>query len=651
MPQMVECPNGHSWEWSAEQSRCPACGWANSHTQFGTGEQNQARPPSNFDRFAIWAKQHPFRAALAGIAVFAVVAGLVVAKFDYDRLQRQNKELLAAKAREENARKRADANFLKASKTVKEMLAEVGAKDLFSIPYFDEVRRKLLEKALESAREFRQQDPDNPQVKRSVAQIMTDAADIYLLMEKPAEATLLLQEAWELNDQLATRLPNDPVNQREQMDVGIKLAYLRNGAGRGDEAEQIYRDIRAQARQLAEACPDDAEILSQRAWIDVNHGWVLLNDPKRMKQGEEEVAQARRWLEKAASMNPAERLHRERLVASWNDVGVFANAQERLAEARDAYREVVSLQSTLAAEAPANRSYASILGTAHRNLARTHGRIFERLQAEYGQKNVLDAAAGALCYAGERAELLDAADRSFQQSEAVFQNLTDQFGRIPQYRTSLAFSLEEHGIFLVHAGQTARGEQLLDNALEMHCQLANEWPSVAAHRANAADIYREKAVFAGKKGQWNEARRNYVQNIHWLEEALQLGPRNARYRNALADALWSCAGADLELRDPLLAANRALAMLHVYPEPEYEFWAAELLGRCIPLTQDENFAFMHLHLCLELTRSWLDKSGESTEVIRQNANFAPLLKQLDFQRMLVGVERERAAHNVSSPPP
>src|SRR5262249_10128459 len=115
---------------------------------------------------------------------------------------------------------------------------------------------------------------------------------------------------------------------------------------------------------------------------------------------------------------------------------------------------------------------------------------------------------------------------------------------------------------------------------------------------------------------------------------------------------WYCAGADLELREPLLAANRALAMLHTYPVVEYEFWAAELLARCIPLAQieDPNFAFMHFHLCLELTRSWLDKSGEDTQVILENGSFAPLLEQLDFQRMLLDVEDERTKNKNSFRP-
>src|SRR5262249_31336654 len=157
----------------------------------------------------------------------------------------------------------------------------------------------------------------------------------------------------------------------------IKVANIRAGAGRSGEVEQIYRDLREQARQLAEAFPDDVDSLSERAWVELNHAWLLLNDSKHMSEGEREFFQARQWLEQAAARNPSENLHRERLAACWNDWAVFASAQERLTEARDAYRQVVRLETALVLEDANNRSYALVLGIANRNLARICGRLLE----------------------------------------------------------------------------------------------------------------------------------------------------------------------------------------------------------------------------------------------------------------------------------
>ncbi|HLW63787.1 MAG TPA: protein kinase [Gemmataceae bacterium] len=609
--------------------------------RYQNGEPIVARPAGAVERLAKWARRKPAIATLAGSSIALTAFILVSGVVHNEQLRKKNQQLTDLADREQKARKRADANFLKASQTVKEMLAEVGARDLFSIPYLDEVRKKLLEKALESAREFRQQDPNNPQVTRSVAQIMTDVADVYRLLGQPARADPLFQEAWELYEQLHARNPNEPEYRREQIDVGTKLANLRNDAGNGAEAERIYHDLREQARQLVEAWPSDANALAERAWVEVNHAWLLLNDSKRMRQGEEELNQAQEWLEQATRNNPGEKLHRERLAACLNDKATFASAQERLVEARDSYLQVVRLESGLLAEDPSNRSYASLLGIGNRNLARTNGRIFEKLKADFQRKNLLDAAAHALNYAGTRAELIMDAVRGFQESEAAFQKLSQQFGRVPQYRSSLALTIADHGILLLRAGDIGQGNQLLESALEIHRQLAQELPTVAHHKANVADIYRVKGIFDKEKGHWTQARQNYRQNIHWMEEALRLDQANPRYRRALADGLWDCAGMDLELRDPLLAANSALAMLHVYPDAEYEFWAAELLARCIPLTDDLGMAMMHAHLCLELTHSWLQKTGESTKEIRTNPNFVPLLRRIDFQRMLADLELER----------
>src|SRR5437667_162686 len=39
MSRLVECPNGHSWEWSNERTICPTCGWATaSPTSAGAAE-------------------------------------------------------------------------------------------------------------------------------------------------------------------------------------------------------------------------------------------------------------------------------------------------------------------------------------------------------------------------------------------------------------------------------------------------------------------------------------------------------------------------------------------------------------------------------------------------------------------------------------
>ncbi|HEV3142765.1 MAG TPA: protein kinase [Gemmataceae bacterium] len=617
--------------------------------RYQNGEPIVARPAGMLERLAKWARRKPAIATLAAASTVLTVFILVSGSLHNEQLRRKNQQLSDSAEREQKARKRADANFLKASQTVKEMLAEVGARDLFSIPYLDDVRQKLLEKALESAREFRQQDPGNPQVKRSVAQITTDVADIYRLMDKRGQADQLLQEAWELHEELAARFLDEPIHRREQTQVGIKLANMRADAGKRDQAERIYRDIRAQAQQLAEKWPDDADILSDRAWIDVNHAWLLLNDPKHIHEGEVELIQARDWLKQAAGKKPAEKLHRERLASCMNDMGVFAGAQERLTEARDAYRQVVKLETALAEEEPGNRSYTSLLGIGNRNLGRTYGKLFEKLESDFEQLNLLDAAAGALMHAGQRAELVHDAEEAFQQSVAAFQKLTDQFGRVPQYRSSQALTFEDYGILLIKSGQLARGEQLVESALGIHRQLAEELPTVPIHQANLADVYRVKAIFAGKKGQWGQARQDYLDSIRWLQATVRMDSANIRYRRALADAFWYCAGVDLELREPLLAANRALAMLHTYPEPEYEFWAAEVLARCISQTDDAGLTLMHANLCLELTRRWLAKTGKSTQEIRTNPHFAPMLRLVDFRSMLANIDRERAEKEMTLP--
>jgi serine/threonine protein kinase len=158
----------------------------------------QARRPTLPERIRKWARRHKLMVAWAAVLLVTTTAGLLASTILIARAHSETKAALDREQRKteeaERQRTRAEANFFQARRAI-DFLTQLSAEELVDEPDVLEVRRKLLEGALQYYQEFLDQHEDDPSIQkelaasqRRVAQILDDLS----AQEDYLQLTLLL---------------------------------------------------------------------------------------------------------------------------------------------------------------------------------------------------------------------------------------------------------------------------------------------------------------------------------------------------------------------------------------------------------------------------------------------------------------------------
>jgi serine/threonine-protein kinase len=173
------------------------------------GEPIKARPIGQVERLWRWSRRNP-RVAGLSIAILLLLlllsaGSLAVAAYVQNTnfaLREAKSAAEAAQALEARERERAEANFLHAREAVKRLLTEVGSEKLKGTPQFEQVRRRLLQDALDFQLEFIKQRANDPGVHFDTAMAYLLVQQIYSEIEEYAEAEAAARKAVEMFDKL-----------------------------------------------------------------------------------------------------------------------------------------------------------------------------------------------------------------------------------------------------------------------------------------------------------------------------------------------------------------------------------------------------------------------------------------------------------------
>ncbi|OJW26509.1 MAG: hypothetical protein BGO49_12320 [Planctomycetales bacterium 71-10] len=229
-----------------------AAGLADDLGRFLRGEPILARPAGRAARLAKWARRRPSQAALAGLAILAA-AGAVAGLLVHDARLREalgRAETSADEARRQRAA--ADSNYRDAREALRRLTGAFNDPKFRGLPRLGELRRVQLEAALGFYDlVLARSDADAPVVRRDTAEAAVEAANLQIVLGRPADAEAKLLRALRLYDALAREDPADAPAARGRMVVHLKLGVMLMEL----DPARSARELEA-ALALAEARPD-----------------------------------------------------------------------------------------------------------------------------------------------------------------------------------------------------------------------------------------------------------------------------------------------------------------------------------------------------------------------------------------------------------
>ncbi|MDB5310268.1 MAG: pknB 4 [Gemmataceae bacterium] len=319
--------------------------------RFLDGRPVLARPVGPGERFVKWVRRNPRVAALAGLLVVAVAAGLVGMAVYQRRLAAQ--------------RDRAVSHLRVALRSVDGLLTGVAEEDLAAEPRAEGKRRVLLEKALALCQELARIEGDDPTLREQVALAARRVGDIQRQLGSYPEARAAYHQARLQFLPLSAAAP-------ERSDLLRHVADCHNFTGEVDrltarprEAADEYRQARDLQQRVADAEPGNTEVRYELARSRYNLGLVY-RDTGQLPSARTELEEAAALL-RGFSADDIER--RRHLARALLNLGAVLRLLGESGPAQSASAEAVALYEGLMKQVPGRPEFRHELAKAFINRA------------------------------------------------------------------------------------------------------------------------------------------------------------------------------------------------------------------------------------------------------------------------------------------
>jgi tetratricopeptide (TPR) repeat protein len=384
-----------------------ASGLAQDIERYLADEHVLARPPSRLGRATKWARRHRTLVAsiVVSVATLVVICFIVLALSNVVITRERNEKAAALADRTDALRDktaaldRAERNFQMLLAVIDRSLARVGDQTLADLPQMEQLRKKLLEDALEFYEQLVLQNPNDPSARFAAARVYVRAAMINQTFGN-------FKEAIQLNDKSIVVLQDlariEPTNASYRMELGTAFKQrswnamsIHSGSARGPHwarrAVELFQD-------LSDENPDNAtyqaSLLESLLALDI---WsatageremllarmVPLGESPQMnnrlrggvKQTIAQIHQSRGRLDEAevsfrdavhllrlaVDENPTEVLGRHHLVVACNELGRLLSERGKLTEAIEAHREALRVGEKLRSDFPAMKMHEQFI--------------------------------------------------------------------------------------------------------------------------------------------------------------------------------------------------------------------------------------------------------------------------------------------------
>jgi serine/threonine protein kinase len=274
----------------------------------------RARRPAPWERVAKWSRRHKGFVASAFGLLLLLLVGFAVSTVLIAREQANTEKALKAQTEQ---RALADANFQQARQML-DFFTQVSVEELADKPAVQEVRRKLLQAALDYYRGFIDQHGEDPSIREALVASQLHVAAILQDMGARSEALAAMEQASQLQQQQVREHPRNLEDRGRLLFIDHNLRWLR------DSRFQLLAEPAVQ--QELKISPDQKQRIRQLA-----EKWRQTFRDSRDLSPEE----ARPWLEKLADqeksllgdLGPEQARRLEQIAWQQAGVGAFRDHQ------------------------------------------------------------------------------------------------------------------------------------------------------------------------------------------------------------------------------------------------------------------------------------------------------------------------------------
>jgi serine/threonine protein kinase/tetratricopeptide (TPR) repeat protein len=505
-----------------------------------------ASPPSTAYRLRKFVRRNYGALTTAAAVLVTVLLGLATSTI---LIAQQRNAARAAAERERLAaqladaeRKRAEVNF-RAARDAVDRLFTKEAEQMADQPHMAQIRRTLLEDALEFYEQFLEQKGEDPSVRHEAARAAWRVGTIAELLGRPEQAERALRRATE---QLQVLSRNSP-SRREYRDDLVKsrmaLAYRFQMTRQDENWIAERRTLLDVAEQCVADFPTIPSYRHQLASAHTDLGNALKES--RPSEAEHHFRRALQILDESRAdfpNVPDDRFGRSHCHL-W--LGVLLLDTSRLDEAEVDLRKTVQLREQLAAEQPENLNRKTDLTHSQLRLIGVLLKVNKFGEAESLAKKII----------------------------AVHEELVDSFPGIFSYRHRLHEAYELLSESLRLAGRTQEAEDALRRAILIDEQIAEIWPDANRHPTHIGWHHYNLGLLVYDSGRVEEAADLFRQAQAVFEDAAAKHPDKPLLVHALAWFLTDCPAT--QFRDPKRAVGYAqTALKHSPTSARYWFTLA-----------------------------------------------------------------------------
>jgi serine/threonine protein kinase/tetratricopeptide (TPR) repeat protein len=459
-----------------------------------------ACPPSRWYRFRKLARKHRTLLTSGALVALSLVAGIATSTALAIRATRAEERTEGELAAKKVEHERAEANFLKTLEAV-DQLTEVGQKDLASLPHLDNVRRRLLEKALRFFQGFLQERGGEGKLPFETALAYHRIADIRRLLGEHQQAEQAYERAVDLFERLRTEMPEKRAYRQELGRLHYDHARLLSELGRRQDAEAANEQARRLQEQLIQEDPDHADYQYDLANTDNQRG-VFLDNSGRPEEAESRFREGADRMEKLLARFPTRAEYYDGVVKCYTNLADLLGKIGKTDPADAAYRRAAAvIDEALTRKAMSSRDFLVMKLTASIG----YGYFLER------QRRLVDA------------------EKTMRDSVALAEKLTDEFPGIPEYRRYLRMANTNLGAFLHKSGRLDDAEKFTQKALATAEKLAADFPTVPDYQNDLGSALNNLALLNLAQQKPQLARELLERAVVQHEKAVRLNPK-VQYR-------------------------------------------------------------------------------------------------------------------------
>ena len=454
-----------------------------------------ARPIGGAERAWRWCLRNRWIAGMTGVAAAAASVGLaalvaivVVQQRANLALQTSNLNLLAANTREESARRLAQTRYDLARKTVEAYYTGASEDVLLKQPELEDLRKRLLQTALEFYREMATTLADSPDnttgTRDELARAYFVVAAITEEVGSKEDALAAFQRVRAIVEDLLREKPEDEALRKRQADCLDHLAYLASSTGRRDDASRAYSEALAIREGLLKGYPDDTILLRETAQILQGIGKFQQEDGRH----EDALRSYRRALsyhDEVARLRPEDVVNQNKRASVLQDMGLLQGETNPEDGAR-ALETAVEVHHRIVRDHP-DDDYLKALAAGCNDLAMLYWRL-----------NLYDEAFGR-----------------YQETLALYEDLARRHPTINELRNHVATAHYDIGFIHTSKKRPDQALQSFRTALPIQEALVKTYPTVVDYQNLLSKTYYQLGLLHRRLGHWDEA-------LSWYGKALPL---------------------------------------------------------------------------------------------------------------------------------